>query len=144
MLNKICYRCKVTFSTKIKNQIFCTKDCQIKTNRVFTKKDGIKIPTGTTGAISEFFASNDLLKKGYDVYRALSPSCFCDLIVHKNGDIKKVEVKTGYMRVVTPDSINKTPVHYPKHTNYFYDVIAVVVNGEEVFYLDKYNNIVVM
>lgn len=38
----------------------------------------------------------DLLSRGYNVFRALSPSCPCDLAVLKNGKLVRVEVRTTW------------------------------------------------
>lgn len=54
------------------------------------------IPRGTTGAVSELRVAADLLERGYEVFRAVSPSCSCDLAVLKDGKLVRVEVRTGY------------------------------------------------
>lgn len=54
------------------------------------------ISSSTVGAMSELLAAADLMRRGYAVFRALSPSCFCDLIAEKNGKTEMVEVRTGY------------------------------------------------
>ena len=43
---------------------------------------------GTTGAIAELVVATDLLGRGYEVFRALSPSCSGDLAVLKNGEAR--------------------------------------------------------
>lgn len=53
------------------------------------------IPTGTVGAIGELRVAIDLLSKKYEVFKALSPSCSCDLAILKNGKLKTIEVRTG-------------------------------------------------
>jgi len=52
--------------------------------------------TSTTGAISELRVAVDLMSKGYNVFRALSPSCPCDLAILKDGQLLKIEVRTTY------------------------------------------------
>jgi len=37
------------------------------------------------------------MSKGYDVFRALSPACSCDLAVLKNGNLLRIEVRTAYV-----------------------------------------------
>ncbi len=51
--------------------------------------------------MSELLVSVDLMKKGYSVFRSISPACFCDLIAIKEGEIMKVEVRTGYTSPVS-------------------------------------------
>ena len=53
-------------------------------------------PTGTVGAISELRVAADLMIKGFEVFRAMSPAAICDLLVLKNGNLLRVEVKTGF------------------------------------------------
>lgn len=55
--------------------------------------------SATTGAISELRVAVDLLAKGYDVFRALSPSCPCDLAILKDGKLVKMEVRTSFISV---------------------------------------------
>ena len=51
---------------------------------------------GTRGAIGELRVCADLLSKGYEVFRAVSPACSCDLVIAKNGNLLTVEVRTGF------------------------------------------------
>lgn len=81
------------------NKKFCSTDC-------YKLKVGAKSPfngisTGTVGAIAELVVSADLMKRGYEVYRALSQSSSCDLLALKNGILTKIEVKTGYTNGAT-------------------------------------------
>lgn len=54
-----------------------------------------QVSTGTTGAISELLAAAALMAEGFQVFRALSPACSCDLVVLVNGRLCRVEVRTG-------------------------------------------------
>lgn len=42
-------------------------------------------------------ASVDLLEKGFEVFRSLSPNCSCDLIIQKDNKLQRVEVRTGFV-----------------------------------------------
>jgi len=98
MKTKNCEVCNKEFSSIRENKKTCSGDCHRK--RVNTTSGRLvneKISTGNVGAMSELFVSADLLKKGYAVFRSLSPACFCDLIVVKDNQIFRVEVKTGYL-----------------------------------------------
>ena len=53
------------------------------------------LPSATTGAISELRVGVDLLMRGFEVFRALSPSCSCDLAILREGKLLRVEVRTG-------------------------------------------------
>lgn len=39
----------------------------------------------------------DLLALGYEVFRALSPACSCDLAILKDGQLLRIEVTTAYI-----------------------------------------------
>ena len=82
------------------------------------------ISTGTRGAIGELRVCSDLLAKGYAVFRSVSPSCFCDLVIAKGGQLRTVEVRTG-KRTRTGE------LSYP-HDNRA-DVMAVVLPDEIVY-----------
>lgn len=62
------------------------------------KRKTFGLSTGKVGAISELIVCADLLKKGWEVFRTVSQSCSCDLIVIKNKKILRIEVRTGRYR----------------------------------------------
>ena len=96
---KICKQC----GNKITGQ--GSKYCSYECRKLFTKMRyeifnpvALKGATaGTTGAISELRVAVDLLAKGYHAFRALSPSCPCDLAILKDNQLLKVEVRTTYL-----------------------------------------------
>jgi len=51
---------------------------------------------GTSGALSELRACADLLIKGFEVFRAVSPSCSCDLMIRNGNKYLTIEVRTAY------------------------------------------------
>lgn len=83
------------------------------------------LATGTVGAIGELRVCVDLLAKGYEVFRAVSPSCSCDLLVLKSGVVTRIEVRTSYRT-------RSGKVYYPTH-NVRADIIAAVL-GDELSY----------
>jgi hypothetical protein len=91
--------CGEWFSTQNSVKRYCSRTCQVGRKNLERKTinngrvNGI--PTGTVGAISELMACVDLMNKGYEVFRAMSPSSNCDLIGIKNEVIHKYEVRTG-------------------------------------------------
>ena len=84
------------------------------------------------GALSELIVSSDLMAKGYEVYRALSPSSSCDLIVIVDKKPLRVEVRTGYKRLDGSLSASGRGSIEGK-----YDVLAVVVGGEIVYVFEE-------
>lgn len=53
------------------------------------------ISKGTRGAISELAVCLDLMQRGAEVFRAVSPSSSCDLAVLFREKLVRVEVRTG-------------------------------------------------
>jgi len=74
---------------------FCSRKCSRGYWAVLYGIDKL-LPCGTVGAIAELVVATDLLKKGYDVFRALSPHCSCDLAILKNRKLYRIEVRNGY------------------------------------------------
>ena len=101
-IKKICVNCKKGY-LGIHNQLYCSQKCLNENFGIKRNWEGIS--TGTVGAIQELRVSVDLLSKGYEVFRALSPSCSCDLLVKKNNKFFSIEVRTAYQnkagRIVT-------------------------------------------
>lgn len=86
--------------------------------------------TSDTGAASEMMACIDLIKKGFTVFRAVSPSASCDLIaIAADGSIVRIEVKTGYYA-----KSGAVTFRHPKRPE-LYDVLVIVIHKEnEVIY----------
>ena len=85
--------------------------------------------TGTTGAISELRVAVDLLARDYNVFRALSPSCPCDLAILKDGKLLRVEVRTSFV-----DAAGKVFNHRGKWDDpQSIDVYAWVLPGKIVY-----------
>lgn len=52
--------------------------------------------TGITGAVGELLACVDLARKGFHVFRAVAPSCPCDLLaMAPDGQCWRIEVRTA-------------------------------------------------
>jgi hypothetical protein len=126
-MEKICEVCHKSYKTIFPQQKTCSQTCRLVKAKIHYVKVPYNLPTGTIGAISELRVAADLLAKGYEVFRALSPSCSCDLAILQKGKLLRVEVRTGNCqsgRVYCRDSNNE------KH-----DVFAVVNNitGEIIY-----------
>ena len=94
------FKCAVCRVEKIgvKIQKYCSKECYLEWSG---KKSAWKgLASGTVGAIQEYRVGVELLIKGYEVFRPLSPSCSCDLLAMKDGKIIKLEVRTAYQNKV--------------------------------------------
>jgi hypothetical protein len=83
------------------------------------------LASATVGALGELLVAADLLIRGYEVFRAISPSCSCDLAILKDGKLLRVEVRTGYRTTVDPDAI----AIGKKQGTHRADILAVVVHS---------------
>lgn len=93
--DKTCKRCNKPFSTKFKKQIYCAIKCQRPQHYGKVKGIDPTVPPGTVGAISELMIAADLMSRGYQVFRCLSPHSFCDLVAFKGDECRKIEVRSG-------------------------------------------------
>jgi len=57
----------------------------------------LDLSVGNKGAISELLVCVDLTKKGFEVFRAVSPACSCDLVARKGDKIFTIEVRTAHL-----------------------------------------------
>ena len=125
-MGNICPVCKKTFPPKYSHHRFCSNECK---NKYWNKylKSGLNLPNQTVGAISELLASVDLMKKGYEVYRALSPSSSCDIFALKNKISKKFEVRTGYY-------LPNKKIRYPKENIRAENISVVTLSDGKIHY----------
>ncbi len=131
---KNCLSCNKEFLTGIHSKKYCSLDCTHNHNKLKfakeSKKHGHKRQkAGTTGAMHELLASYDLLGRGWNVFRALSPSCHCDLIICKEkGEMFRVEVRTSNI-------IHDKPSGYSlKGIGEKYDYLASVHHSGKITY----------
>ena len=127
---RLCRGCNKPLPTRRgKHAVWCRDQCK----RDFYRRQNPKptLPTGTVGTISEILVATDLLKRGYDVFRAMSPAATCDLAILRNKQLLKVEVKTGKR--------GTNRVYYPAPRGdkaLRYDILAVVVDTD-ILYLPE-------
>lgn len=101
---KTCLECGVVMEgmSHMKVRKYCSNKCADQRNkRHLGRMKVFSLPPGTVGAMSELLIAVDLFKKGYEVYRPLSPSCSGDLIIQKNEKTIKVEIRTGFVQEKT-------------------------------------------
>ena len=126
-----CKECGKQFDVIHRNKVFCGRICRATNYNKRVAIRGSGLPTATTGVISELVVACDLLRRGFEVFRAVSGACSCDLAVIKNGKLLRIEVKTSYKNKYTGKLI------VPGHKKQNLDILAVVVNGSEVTYLPE-------
>lgn len=94
--NKKCPTCGKEFKARRSNQIYCNSKCTPGNQLERKIKSNLDhISPGTVGAIAELLVSIDLMKRGYTVYRALSPASYSDILAVKGSIILHVEVRTA-------------------------------------------------
>lgn len=84
--------------------------------------------TGVVGAISELIVTIDLMQRGFEVFRAVSPACSCDLAALRGGILTRVEVRTGTRYMTGSVSYSLAESEKGRH-----DVLAVVVDGKVTY-----------
>lgn len=135
---KQCIVCKTDYESVQPHSIFCSVGCRNQNGQERWGRTGDNsIPTGTVGAISEILVSAYLMKRGYSVFRALSPSCMCDLIIFKDNIFNRIEVRTGYKSLVTGN------ISFPgKDTDIGkQDMFAIYIRAsDEVLFFDSKKN----
>lgn len=129
--NKRCPYCgDLIEGANIGNRRFCDKNCRKRARIVAAALSPNRgLCTGTVGAISEIIVAVHLLRLGYDVFRAVSPSCSCDLIAIKDGRSFRVEVRTGTRR-----KDGTFGYSHPAKDKGRQDTYAVVVGNDIVFF----------
>jgi PD-(D/E)XK endonuclease len=90
------------------------------------------LSTASIGAIGELRVSADLLAKGYEVFRAVSSACSCDLIAMKNGVSARIEVRTARRSI-------QGVIQYPGHSKDIgrQDYFAAVL-PDEIIYVPEF------
>jgi len=72
--------------------------------------------------------SADLLKRGFPVFRALSPSCICDLIIIVKSKLLRVEVTSGNRK-------HNSDLLYPRKDFSRFDLLAIVEKDGRITYM---------
>jgi len=105
---RLCRECGIELPATIRpNRLWCSEKCkQIYENQIRAdRRPKYRAPRpasysglccGTKGAIGELRVATDLLDKGYEVFRSVSPSAPCDLITLKDGEMLRIEVRTAH------------------------------------------------
>jgi hypothetical protein len=131
-IDRKCLECNKLFTTsENRNQKCCGIECSRKRNkRIYSEINPVlPICTGTIGAIGEYRVVVDLLFKGFDVFKSMSPHCPCDLVIGLNNKTYRVEVTTGSILPSGKIQNNKIYGDCSK-----FDIVAIVLKSGEVFY----------
>ena len=127
-LPNVCIVCgnEIPDARRGKNAKYCSKECLLRyqSQGYHDKNISSHLPAGTVGAISEYRAVSDLLQKGFEVFRAVSPCCSCDLAILKNGILLRIEVRTGHY-----DTHGK-PIKSAVNQKHKADILALILPNE--------------
>lgn len=128
---KACQGCGVRFWAS-GQQIFCTSECRISFRESEKRAINKNIPlsSGSVGALAELMVCCDLMIKGYEVFRAVSPSCSSDLIACKGDKSLKIEVRTGTYKITGQ-------VFYPANNIRSHIVAAVTHIDQKIHYFPE-------
>lgn len=127
-----CVVCGAEFETFQKAKQTCSRPCHVKRINKISGRESFcpGLPNGTVGALTEMTVAAHMMRKGYDVFRALSPSCYCDLVATKDNITFRVECRTGYR------SLSTGSLSFPKTLRGAADLFAVYIPPEDtVFFL---------
>ena len=121
MSAKKCKECKLKFIPTTSANKFCSKYCcdRYHNNLNMEKSTHKARSKGSLGAAVESIICGDLLLKGFDVYRAVTPNALCDLVIIKDKEVLRVEVKTCLIYQKTGR------IHYASPNPENYDILAL-------------------
>lgn len=123
-----CSYCKKEFESKIGNNKFCSRSCRNNGATLNTVKyhRSDKLDNSSIGAASEMIVCANLLFKGFEVFKAISPSATWDLIAIKPEQpiAIKLQIKT-VNRYVSNDKVST-----PGTNALNYDCLVVVIPEE--------------
>lgn len=134
-VTRLCVRCSVKFFPANKQSLYCSRACR---NAAGNDRNSFKsrhpgLPTATVGAIGKMQVCADLLSKGYEVFRAVSASCSCDIAILKDGKMLRIEARTGYRSKASGKLL------YPKksHDGGRSEHHAIILGPNEIVYLPE-------
>jgi len=130
---KLCDICGLRFTTTHREVLRCSRKCQREAERRRYRHhhlDGIS--SSKIGTVNELAVIADLLRRNWEVYRAVSADAPCDLAAVVSGHLVRIEVTTGHRNV---DGRLAHPKNKHIGTGRF-DILAVVV-GQEIAYLPE-------
>lgn len=113
---------------------FCSERCARESRKLryaeYNPPREVPLSSSTSGAVSELLVATDLLQRGFAVFRALSPSCPCDLAVLRGPRLARVEVRTGQVTLSGRTIWTRTD----RDQCDFYAVVVRSVHGNAITY----------
>lgn len=116
---------------------YCSKHCakahrvqKYKRNNPYPQEWYKGLSTGTVGACHELLVCADLIRRGWSVYRALSPAASCDMLALFEDRIFRVEVTTGVRG-------DRGELKMPAKDAARFDLLAVVERSGNISYFPE-------
>ncbi len=126
-MENTCIVCGKSFKADRRHYKYCSKQCCKYAHCPPDSERGIS--KGTIGAIHELQVSVDLLRLGWEVFRAVSPNASCDLIACKGDRAVKVQVTKARISPITGN------VSYDSHDGENFDVLAISYVDGKIRYM---------
>lgn len=138
-LRRRCKHCNIKFKATHVRHIYCHKNnCELAADRYFQpllkrlherrKREAageMFLSSGTVGAAVEMLVCADLIARGFEVYRSVSPHCSGDLIASRNGKYHKIDATLGRLMKNGGISFSK------RHDKTRFDIIAAVATDDQ-------------
>lgn len=126
---KVCVGCDSPFQTRKTHQTYCTVSCRKKAEmgRYASMNARSEIATGDVGAAMEMLVCADLLMRGYHVFRSMSPSSPCDIVILAGKVAVRIEVKKGQLSASGLPRCK--PLNPDRH-----DIMATVMADRTIIY----------
>lgn len=123
-----CIRCGLTISTKRQRRHakYCSVICRHEAQKDGFRKMNPKpiLASATAGAVAEYRVVVDLLNRGFEVFRSVSPACSCDLAILADTRLFRVEVRSNkYSATGKAYTIPTKPVKADILASVFFDKI---------------------
>lgn len=141
---KICLFCQKQFLAHPSlptgsRQKYCSAECSQKASSKRNTENRKKynlgarlgLSGGKIGKVNEVLVAIDLIKKGWDVYTAFEDTHPFDILIMKNGQMKKVEVKSA---TILPSGTRVINDPKDKAHDKRIDVLASVDNFSNIVY----------
>lgn len=121
--------CEKVFRAFPHNRLYCSAKCFTIVNRETSGTMAMYpgVAPATVGAIGELKVCVELLARGYEVFKAVSASCSCDLAILVSGHLAQVEVRTGRYNTRTGSVV----ASMPRQMNA--DIFAIVCKHKIVY-----------
>ena len=133
-----CPHCNASFifPNNKRKKTYCSDEC---CKAASAARHGVKrytgiLDTGTVGAMNELRVCADLMRRGFDVYRAQAPRSKADLVIVRDCKCYLVAVKTAQRSVYTGK------IWVPREQNR-HDIFAMAFPDEIVYHDEKGNEI---